>query len=123
MQKILLVFLGGGAGSIVRYGLAQLLHEPSKQFPYATLCANIAACLVLGFVAASALKGNVNDSVRLLLITGFCGGFSTFSTFSNETLLLLQQGKIFTALIYATSSLIFCLVGVWLGNAIAFRLD
>ncbi|MEY4927706.1 MAG: fluoride efflux transporter CrcB [Bacteroidota bacterium] len=121
MQKILLVFLGGGAGSLARYGVAEALSESSKNFPYATLCANIAACIVLGFVGTLAVKDSVTDATRLLLVTGFCGGFSTFSTFSNETFLLLQQGKLAAALFYATSSLIFCLIGVWLGNLISSR--
>ncbi len=88
-----LVFLGGGIGSMYRYGLARLVQPGQPRFPWATLLANGLACLVPGLVLGGHSSGLLSDQRRLLLATGFCGGFSTFSTFTAENWQLFQQGQ------------------------------
>jgi fluoride exporter len=90
----------------------------SAAFPVATLCANLCACLLLGGVAAGAARGYIAEPLRLFIVVGVCGGFSTFSTFSFETLQLLQNGRYLLAVSYAVGSVICCVIGV----AIGFRL-
>jgi CrcB protein len=115
MTNLLWVFLGGGLGSIARYGIGDLLKSQSLVFPWGTLLANAVSCIILGYLLAYNLKTPLSPSYRLLLMTGFCGGFSTFSTFSSETYLLLQDGKYNLALAYVAGSLIVGLLGIILG--------
>ena len=107
-MSFLLVFLGGGLGSLGRYGLALWLQPLARRFPWATLAANGLACLVLGCVLGLQLRTGLPASWRLLLATGFCGGFSTFSTFTAETWQLWQNGQAGLALINTAGSLTVC---------------
>ena len=117
MIKLLAVFVGGGFGSLCRYALG--LYLPSSSFPVGTLVANICACFILGYLTGYLLKNNVSDYWKLLLGTGFCGGFSTFSTFSKETLELSQDALTFTALMYLILSLVLGILAVYLGILMA----
>ena len=119
MKQLIFVFVGGGVGSVLRFAVAKYLAAYSVHFPIATLCANVLACLLLGIVAGSAGRGAVSESARLLLIVGICGGFSTFSTFSGETLQLLQTGRYGIAALYVCGSLGACVGGVALGLRLA----
>lgn len=118
MLKILLfVALGGGAGSVCRYLLSRLLsdaHCLSLSWP--TLAANVFGSLLIGAFYALSDRFSLSQEVRLLLTTGFCGGFTTFSTFSYENMLLLRNGDYLTFLLYVVLSLSLCLVGVMLGS-------
>jgi fluoride exporter len=109
----LLVFLGGGFGSLVRYGISLTINNLDIKFPLATLASNVVACFLIGAISASLTKGNLTDAQRLLLATGFCGGFSTFSTFSNETLQLAQNGQLFTAFGNIILNLVLCLTATF----------
>ena len=113
MQHLLLVFIGGGLGSLCRYALSRWITQVS--FPYATFAANVLSCIVLGVVLGLSLKNSVGADARVLIVTGFCGGFSTFSTFTYETLDLLQKGDYLTAFSYILFSLLVCLICVYLG--------
>lgn len=114
-----LVFLGGGFGSICRYTLWLWLQPILPRFPFATLAANAAACLVLGLLTGLQLKNELAAQHRLLLATGFCGGFSTFSTFTAETWQLAQNGQAATALGNVLLNLAACFACFFLGLKLA----
>jgi fluoride exporter len=117
MQSLLMVFIGGGLGSVVRYSLGKWiswLH--THHFPYGTLVANVLACFILGLIIGLADHRQLfSPNARLFWTVGFCGGFSTFSTFSHETLYLFQGGFTLSSIIYVIFSLIFCVAAVYLG--------
>lgn len=122
MNNLLLIFLGGGLGSLARFGVGRALAGWSLSMPYGTLAANVLACVVLGFFTGLvALRAS--DTVvpfRAFIAVGFCGGFSTFSTFSNETLQLLLNNRWVEAVLNIGLSVILCLMasflGLWLGK-------
>ncbi|MPR33949.1 fluoride efflux transporter CrcB [Salmonirosea aquatica] len=124
MNNLILIFLGGGLGSLARFGIGRTLASWSVNLPYGTLAANVLACVVLGFfTGAVALRSS--EAVlpyRAFLAVGFCGGFSTFSTFSNETLLMLMNNRWGDAVLNITLSVVLCLsasfLGLWLGKAV-----
>ena len=119
-MNFLAIFIGGGAGSLARYGLHKWLGISEKGFPVGTLAANIAACLLLGIIATwAAKKTDLDPALRNLLMVGFCGGFSTFSTFSNESFVLFQNEKSLMALAYIAASVVLCLLAVWVGSYLA----
>lgn len=111
-----LVFLGGGLGSIARYSLYLLLRPWQQQFPWATLAANGLACLVLGFALGHT---DWSEQRRLLIATGFCGGFSTFSTFTAENWGLWQAGQHGAFVGNVFGSLALCLLCLLLGLKLA----
>ncbi|MBI1770325.1 MAG: fluoride efflux transporter CrcB [Bacteroidetes bacterium] len=114
---IVLVFAGGGAGSTVRFLLGKWVNAwHNHHFPFGTLAVNVVACLVLGFVVGIAdHRQLISPSARLFWTVGFCGGFSTFSTFSAETLTLIQSGFHLSTFVYIISSLVLCLTGTFAG--------
>jgi CrcB protein len=115
-MNYLLVFLGGGAGSIVRYAISHLMSKYALTFPYATLIANALSCIVFGAIATLILHGKIIEPrYRLLVLTGFCGGFSTFSTFSNETFTLFANGQWGFAFANIVASIVICLFCIYLG--------
>ena len=114
-MQYLLVFAGGGVGSLLRYGIARGMAGYNFSFPYATLVANILSCIVLGFFVAWSLKGGVSESMKLFFMVGLCGGFSTFSTFSNETFSLFETGNYAYAFANILGSVMVCLVAIYMG--------
>lgn len=103
------MFLGGGLGAVARYALAVALPREAVStgtFPWATLLANFLACLLLGIGIVVTTRGYLPRGGQLLLLTGFCGGFSTFSTFAAELLQMGQSGQLFTAVTYLAVSLL-----------------
>lgn len=112
----LLVGSGGFVGSVLRYGVGRMLHGRAMgAFPWATLGVNLVGCLLIGLLLAMAARLGWPSSTRLLLVTGFCGGFTTFSAFSHETLSLLQAGHAPQAGIYVGASVVLGLAATWLG--------
>ncbi len=119
MLTILSVAFGGACGATLRYLIAQIpfLHAA---FPWPTLIANLIGALVIGFIVGL-IPGKLSPTWTTCLKTGFCGGLTTFSTFSFEALTLYEKGRFALATIYIVISIILCLTGVFAGRAIAIR--
>lgn len=115
MGSMLAVFVGGGLGSLARYGIFKFLESyAGSSFPLATLLSNIFACLVLGvFLLYMGAKVDGDNLMRNLVAIGFCGGFSTFSTFSFETLELFKAGNFAYGVLNITCSFIICILIMW----------
>lgn len=113
MRDFIFVFLGGGIGSVLRYGISLWINK-NGYFPWHTLLANIIGCTIIGLLMGYFLKNNISW-LSLLVITGFCGGFTTFSTFSIETFHYLKGGEIFTGICYAFISLTVCIFATGIG--------
>ncbi|MFD2932308.1 fluoride efflux transporter CrcB [Spirosoma flavum] len=122
INPYVLVFFGGGAGSLLRYSAGRLIPATltGSPFPTAILVVNIVASFVLGAVAGLIMSRLASEETRLLIGVGFCGGLSTFSSFSYDTVILMQNGRIGAALLNIGLNVILCLVasigGLWLGQ-------
>lgn len=111
------VGLGGAFGAICRYLMGMMPIRPSNGFPVMTMIINIIGAICIGSIAALASKhGNFDPRLILFLKVGVCGGFTTFSSFSLETMGLLQAGDTFIAISYVMLSIVLCLAGVYLGS-------
>ena len=116
MKSFLLVFVGGGLGSGLRYLITIAMNQYSKFFPFGTFTVNILGCLLIGLILGYAQKENtLTSNQTLLLATGFCGGFTTFSAFANENLELIKNGEIFNLSLYTIGSIIVGVLAVFTG--------
>lgn len=123
LKELLYIFLESGIGGITRYGLGKWINGfHSTNFPFGTIVVNILACFVLGLVVGLADgRQIISYHGRLFWVIGFCGGFSTFSTFSHETLTLLQTGNHITNIIYIIVSVVICLLATFAGVFISSK--
>lgn len=121
MKFVLLVFLGGGIGSLGRYLLNRWISGlVVSSFPYGTFIANVTGCFLIGFLVYFTERfGTASLPWRLFLVTGFCGGYTTFSSFSFENIELISNHQVFTFLAYTLASLAFGLLATFGGILLA----
>ncbi len=116
MKQLILVFIGGGFGSTLRYLIGKWLNSNETGIPYGTFAANIIGSLLIGTILGLAAKNDsLTQNQTLLLATGFCGGFTTFSTFAYENHVFLKSGDFMTFAIYTIASFIVGFLAVFLG--------
>lgn len=119
IKNILLVASGGAVGSVLRYLVSKWLQEASSAaFPVGTLVVNVVGCLLIGAIYGASDSWGISGDMRLLLTVGFCGGFTTFSTFMNESLSLMRADNLLPLALYASLSVGLGLVAVWAGSRI-----
>ena len=116
VKDIILVGIGSGIGGICRYLISLFMSQARNGFPWGTFMVNVAGCLLIGILwGATSRLQNISPSLSLLLMTGFCGGFTTFSTFSKEGLTLLHANSYILFLSYVIGSVALGLMAVALG--------
>ena len=116
MKSFLLVFLGGGLGSGLRYLVTITMNQYSKVLPFGTFTVNMLGCLLIGLILGYAQRENtLTSNQTLLLATGFCGGFTTFSAFANENLELIKNGELFNFSVYTIGSVLIGISAVYIG--------
>ena len=116
MLNYLMVAIGGALGSVARFWASSIIAERvTETFPLGTLVVNVTGSFLIGLFAAVLRSENVNNSSRALLMTGVCGGYTTFSSFSLQTLQLLQAGNYSFALLNTVLSFVLCMAAVWIG--------
>ena len=111
IRNLLLVALGGAAGSVLRY----LLSNINTSFPWGTFTVNVLGSLLIGLLVGFVSKGVLSPDMKLLLITGFCGGFTTFSTFANESFGMMKAGDVLQTALYVGASVVIGILAVWGG--------
>ncbi|MCE5331649.1 MAG: fluoride efflux transporter CrcB [Bacteroidales bacterium] len=117
MKQLLLVGLGGFIGSIARFLVSKLnLSWHFLSIPMGTLTVNVVGSFIIGFIVGMSAKSEIiSGDLRLFLMVGFCGGFTTFSSFTNENLMLMQNGQLLTVLLYTAGSILLGFLAVYLG--------
>jgi len=121
------VAIGGALGSMARYGVSGFIAVATGgAFPYGTMVVNVTGAILIGFLATLSGPDSaflVPTSVRIFMMTGVCGGYTTFSTFSLETANLMRDGEWTAALANVGFSVILCLIGIWVGHVGAVALN
>ena len=123
MTNILLVGFGGFIGSVLRYLASGYVQQASKSvdFPYGTLAVNVMGCFAIGFLAQLAeSRGVLASESRLFVFVGILGGFTTFSSFGNETLNLARDSQMVNALANVGMNVVIGLLAVWLGRTVSY---
>lgn len=122
LKQLLLVGFGGGLGSITRFLASWWINKyaTSLIFPLATFLVNVSGCFLIGlFLGWAGKSAFFSEELKFLLIVGFCGGYTTFSTFSSENMRLLEEGNYLTLASYVTLSLLGGLFALWVGNLLS----
>ena len=116
MRQLFFVFIGGGLGSVLRYIIGRYLNQTGSGFPLGTVTANILGSLLIGIIIGLAAKNNtLSQNQTLLLATGFCGGFTTFSTFAYENHVLFKSGDFTSFALFTSASFIVAFLAVFAG--------
>jgi len=124
IKQLLLVFIGGGLGSTLRFIVGRWLNSTENGIPYGTFATNILGSLLIGIILGMAAKNDgLSESQTLLLATGFCGGFTTFSTFAYENHVFLKSGDFTSFAFYTIGSFIIGFLAVFGGMYFLERLD
>lgn len=120
LRTLLLIGLGGGLGSILRYLINVWMQKNiTNGFLYATFTVNLIGSLLIGLLMGYILKTNDASDLKFLMVIGFCGGFTTFSSFAYENYTLLESGNISSSILYTIASVVLCILAVWLGIVLA----
>lgn len=112
VRNILFVALGGALGSVCRYLVSKTVES---SFHWGTFIVNILGSLLIGLLVGLVGKGIVSNELKLLLVTGFCGGFTTFSTFANESFGMMKTGDVLLCAVYVGASVVVGIFSVWCG--------
>lgn len=127
MFSYLVIAIGGALGSVARYWLSGAVAQRfGETFPAGTLLVNISGSLIIGLLAGLTGPDSrilISPTIRQFLMIGICGGYTTFSSFSLQTLMLAREGEFLLALLNIASSIILCLLAVWLGDYLAVHLN
>ena len=120
LKTLLYIGIGSFLGGIARYLMSRAVQNSiASAFPYGTMAVNLLGCLLIGFIFGISERTNIlNDEWRIFLTVGFCGGFTTFSTFANENMTLLRDGNFVSFALYTGLSVFLGLVAVFFGNAV-----
>ena len=120
LRSILIIGTGGFIGSVSRFLASKFVqNNVLSSFPYGTFLVNILGCLLIGFFYGLSERGNIMSAEwKMFLTVGFCGGFTTFSTFANENMALLRDGNFFYFALYTSLSVFLGLLATYLGNLI-----
>jgi len=116
MKHAILVFIGGGFGSVLRFVIGKYLNSTETGIPYGTFLANILGSLLIGIILGLAAKNStLSQSQTILLASGFCGGFTTFSTFAYENHVFLKSGDFTSFALYTIASFVIGFLAVFIG--------
>ena len=115
IRNLLLVALGGAGGSVLRYMLSNI----NTSFPWGTFAVNVLGSFLIGLLVGLMSKGVLSPEMKLLLVTGFCGGFTTFSTFANESFCMMKAGDVLLTALYVGASVIIGILAVWGGMTLS----
>ncbi len=111
LSNFILVFIGGGLGSLLRFWISTFNYFQYSKFPVATFISNLAASFILGYAFKWFQLNDSKQWVQYFIMIGFCGGFSTFSSFTAENFMLLRQSEFYLSALYSVSSFLACLIG------------
>ncbi len=125
IKQLLYVGIGGGIGSIMRYlASVYMLRKYPFDYPLATFAVNITGCLLIGFlIGLSERYAFLDKDMKLLLVTGFCGGYTTFSTFSLENMRLLESHNYISMALYIILSVVVGIAATWFGHYLSAHLN